>query len=152
MEFNKNNPTLNYQLGFTYLQLNENEKAAYYMNKSGKSRQSLVGLGTAQYNLGKYKKALKTLLKARDMSGKIDEKYYQTLGRVYYQLDQNKSAMEFLHRYQDLTQDFSAESYTDLALAYKDDEQIDQAKNYLQLALEQDPEYQLALDLKKELD
>ena len=82
----------------------------------------------------------------------MDEKYHQTLGRVYYQLDQNKSAIEFFHRYQDMTQDFSAEIYTDLALAYKDDEQIDQAKNYLQLALEQDPEYGLALNLKKELD
>jgi Tfp pilus assembly protein PilF len=51
-----------------------------------------------------------------------------------------------------MTQDFSVESYIDLAWAYYDDGQIEKARAYNDLALEQDSEYKQALDLKKELD
>lgn len=140
---------INYQLGFAYLQLKDNEQALKYFKQAGIARPYLVGLGTAQYNLGQYKQALKTMLKARQLSGELDNKYYQTLGRIYYQLDKNKEAIEFFHRYLDLTQDFSAETYTDLAWAYYDDKDINQAKIYLNKAKELDGAYQLAQDLQK---
>ena len=64
-------------------------------------------------------------------------------------LDKNDQAIEFYHRYQDITQEYSAESYTDLAQAYFYDNQLDKAKEYLNLALADDPEYALAIDLQK---
>lgn len=150
LELHPDDKNLNYQLAFAYLQLEDNQNALYYFKQAGKNQQAyLVGLGTAQYNLGEYKQALKTMLKARKLSGKIDKKYYQTLARIYYQLDQNKLSIEFFHRYLDLTQDFTAEMYTELAWAYYDDQNSREAKVYLKKALELDLSYQSALDLEK---
>lgn len=140
---------LAYQLGFAYLQLKDNEQALKYFKQAGSARPYLVGLGTAQYNLGAYKKALKTMLKARKLSGDLDNKYYQTLARIYYQLDKNKLAVEFFHRYLDLTQDFSAETYTDLAWAYYDDSDFVNAKIYLNKAKELNKDYNSVADLQK---
>ena len=140
---------LAYQLGFAYLQLKDNEQAMKYFKQAGNVQPYLVGLGTAQYNLGQYKQALKTMLKARKLSGELDNKYYQTLARIYYQLDKNKEAVEFFHRYLDLTQDLTAETYTDLAWAYHDDNDINNTKIYLNKAKELDANYQWAKDLQK---
>ena len=140
---------LNYQLGFAYLQLNDNEQAEKYFKQAGSARPYLVGLGTAQYNLGQYKTALKTMLKARKLSGELDNKYYQTLGRIYYQLDQNKEAIEFFQRYLDLTQDLTAETYIDLAWAYHDDGDVQNAKVYLGIALVKDNTYPQAQALQE---
>ena len=140
---------LAYQLGFAYLQLNDNEKAEKYFKQAGKSRPYLVGLGTAQYNLGKYKKALKTMLKARKLEGELDNKYYQTLARIYYQLDKNDKAIEFFQRYLDLTQDLTAETYIDLAWAYYDNHDINNTKIYLAKAIEKDQNYTGVADLQK---
>lgn len=149
LKLNSGDKHLAYQLGFAYLQLKDNEQALKYFKQAGKSRPYLVGLGTAQYNLGQYKNALKTMLKARQLSGELDNKYYQTLARIYYQLDKNKEAIEFFHRYLDLTQDFTAETYIDLAWAYYDDNDIAKAKLYLNKAKELDSAYQWAEDLQK---
>src|SRR3989339_663075 len=140
---------LNYQLGFAYLQLKDNERALKYFKQAGESRPVLVGLGTAQYNLGQYKTALKTMLKARKLPGVLDNKYYQTLGRIYYQLDQNKEAIEFFQRYLDLTQDLTAETYIDLAWAYYDDRDLKNAKIYLGIALVKDNTYPQAQALQE---
>ena len=140
---------LNYQLGFAYLQLNDNEQAEKYFKQAGSARPYLVGLGTAQYNLGQYKTALKTMLKARKLPGVLDNKYYQTLGRIYYQLDQNKEAIEFFQRYLDLTQDLTAETYIDLAWAYHDDGDVQNAKVYLGIALVKDNTYPQAQALQE---
>lgn len=149
LKLNADNSHIHYQLGFAYLQLKDNEQAEKYFKQAGKSRPYLVGLGTAQYNLGQYQRALKTMLKARQLSGELDNKYYQTLARIYYQLDKNKLAVEFFQRYLDLTQDFSAETYTDLAWAYYDDNDIAKAKIYLNKAKESNGAYQRAEDLQK---
>ena len=149
LKLNPDDLQLNYQLGFAYLQLKDNENALKYFKKAGKSRAYLVGLGTAQYNLGQYKTALKTMLKARKLKGDLDNKYYQTLGRIYYQLDQNKLAIEFFQRYLDLTQDLTAETYTDLAWAYHDAYDLNNAKIYLDKAIEKNAIYQPAIDLQK---
>ncbi len=140
---------LAYQLGFAYLQLKDNERALKYFKQAGNTRTYLVGLGTAQYNLGEYKIALKTMLKARKFSGELDHKYYQTLARIYYQLDKNELAIEFFHRYLDLTKDLTAETYTDLAWAYYDYHDINNAKIYLNKAKELDANYQWTKDLQK---
>lgn len=141
---------LAYQLGFAYLQTKDNERAERYFKQAGDTQGTyLVGLGTAQYNLGQYKQALKTMLKARNMSGELDNKYYQTLARIYYQLDQNQRAIEFFHRYLDLTQDFSAETYVDLAWAYFDNHDLASAKIYLEQAKTLDKNYADIADLDK---
>ena len=152
-ELNPSDQQLAYQLGFISLDLTEYEQALRYFEQS-KNQQAnyLVGLGTAQYNLGQYKKALKTLLKARVQNGILDNKYYQILGRTYYMLGQDKQAIKIFHRYIDLTHDFSAASYTDLAQSYFYDGQIEEAKNYLTLALNLESNYQLALDLQAEME
>jgi hypothetical protein len=152
LTINPNDNQLQYQIGFTELQLENNQSAAFHFQKAGITNAAyLTGLGTAQYNLGQYKKALKTLLKARQTPGKIDNKYYQTLGRVYYALDKYELAIEYHHRYQDLTRDFSAESYTDLAQSHFYNGDIEQANNYLILALKNDPNLTTALELQKEM-
>ncbi len=140
---------LAYQLGFAYLQLKDNEQALMYFKQAGNTPPYLVGLGTAQYNLGQYKQALKTMLKARKLSGELDDKYYQTLARIYYQLDHNQKAVEFFHRYLDLTQDFSAETYLDLAWAYFDNNDLVNAKIYLAQAKSLDKNYADIADLDK---
>ena len=107
-------------------------------------------LGVTCYeDLPEYKTALKTMLKARKLPGVLDNKYYQTLGRIYYQLDQNKEAIEFFQRYLDLTQDLTAETYIDLAWAYHDDGDVQNAKVYLGIALVKDNTYPQAQALQE---
>ncbi|MCB9802859.1 tetratricopeptide repeat protein [Candidatus Nomurabacteria bacterium] len=153
LKINPKNQHLYYLLGFYYLQNNQDQLAFENFKKAGKTQAPyLIGLGTAQYNLGQNRQALKTLLKARKTAGQIDTKYYQTLARVYYTLDKYKMAIEFHNRYLDLSQDYSAESYTDLAQSYFYDNQTEKAQEYLDKALELDPDYPLALEMQKELN
>ncbi len=152
-EARKINPTdvnLLYLQGHIHLQEKNYKSAITFFKASGEQAPSLIGLATAHYNLGEYKKALNNLIKVRNSGEKItDPKFYQTLGRVYYSLDDDKKAIEFYHRYQDLTLDYSAESQTDLAQAYYYDGQLDKAQEYLSKALEKDPQYPLALELQQ---
>ena len=130
--------------------MNNNELALQYFKKAGNNQADyLVGIGTAQYNLGQYKKAFKTFLKVRKTRGTFDNNYYQTLARTYYMLDKNELSIEFHHRYIDLADDRSAETYTDLAQAYFYNNQTDKSIEYLNKALEIDPWYPLALEMQK---
>lgn len=149
LELKPDDSQINYQLGFAYLQLEDNEQALKYFKQAGSASPYLVGLGTVQYNLGQYKTALKTMLKARELSGELDNKYYQTLGRIYYQLDKNKEAIEFFHRYLDLTKDETAGNYVELAWAYYDNNDLNNAKIYLNKAKVLDQNDANILDLQK---
>jgi tetratricopeptide (TPR) repeat protein len=138
------NPEHYHNLASIQLKLDKNEEALSNFQQSmkiSKNKQNATGYAIALHNLARYKKADQAFKKVLKVPGNFPKEYYQIYGRTLYQVDKNAKAIDMLNRYVDIIdkEKITAQDYLDLSVSYNDNEQPDEAAEYLAKALELDP-------------